>query len=512
VGRGDQQVKVRGFRIELGEIEGRLMQHPAVSEAVVISKEFGPDDKRLVAYIVPDQLRAGAISRQLRLEKEGRLESQSCYDLPNGVSVAHRNKSETDFLFSEIFQDQSYLRHGIRLDDGCCVFDVGANIGLFSLFVGLRYKGSTIYAFEPIPPVFETLSLNAEIYGLNAKLFQLAISDELKEAEFTYYPYASVLSSQHSGHVDAQQVVKSFLLNQQRLERGSVDTNNDKLIDELLSERLIKEGFTCTLKPLSDVIRENGVERIDLLKIDVEKSEMDVLKGIAEPDWPKIRQVVAEVHDIDGRLQQVVALLNERGFSVAIEQDESLEGTGLYLVYAVRQAARDLASESYPPKAERHEEEHWFSKAGLIRDLQTYAQEYLPNYMLPSMYVLLGALPCTPSGKLDRRALPEPEGSRIDRPRLHVSPRTPTEEAMAAIWGEVLRVENIGVYDDLFQMGGHSLLATQIVSRVRAAFDVDIPVMSVFERPTIAKLSELIEQLILEQVESLSIEEVRDLI
>ena len=84
--------------------------------------------------------------------------------MPNRLVVSHLNRNETDFTYKEIFEENAYFRHGVTLRDGDCVFDVGANIGLFSLYVGSKCLDAAIYAFEPLPPIFEILNLNAENY------------------------------------------------------------------------------------------------------------------------------------------------------------------------------------------------------------------------------------------------------------------------------------------------------------------------------------------------------------
>ncbi len=112
--------------------------------------------------------------------------------------------------------------------------------------------------------------------------------------------------------------------------------------------------------------------------------------------------------------------------------------------------------------------------------------------MIPAAFVTLDKLPLTPNGKLDRKALPAPTQRTA---ALYVAPRNPLEERLAQIWIELLKLEKAGVYDDFFESGGHSLLATRLVSRIRRAFDVEVPLRAVFEGPTIAALSRLVHAL-----------------
>ncbi len=115
--------------------------------------------------------------------------------------------------------------------------------------------------------------------------------------------------------------------------------------------------------------------------------------------------------------------------------------------------------------------------------LRAHLEQELPGYMVPAQLVVLAAMPLGPTGKIDRKALPDVEAD----PALdHVAPRDATEELLAGIWSEVLGVERVGVHDDFFALGGHSLLATQLVSRVRHAFGVEVPVRALFEAPTLA--------------------------
>ena len=141
----------------------------------------------------------------------------------------------------------------------------------------------------------------------------------------------------------------------------------------------------------------------------------------------------------------------------------------------------------------------------LVPALRSFLQEQLPQYMVPSAFVVLDALPLTPSGKVDRRVLPAPDRFMSASDEACVLPRTPAEESLAAIWCEVLELKQVGVHDDFFtDLGGHSLLATQLVSRVRDAFGIELPLRRLFETPTIAELAVAIEALLIESFEALT--------
>ncbi|HEX6288042.1 MAG TPA: amino acid adenylation domain-containing protein, partial [Herpetosiphonaceae bacterium] len=126
--------------------------------------------------------------------------------------------------------------------------------------------------------------------------------------------------------------------------------------------------------------------------------------------------------------------------------------------------------------------------------LHAYLARHLPAYMIPAAFVVLDALPKTPSGKLDRNALPAPGEDRPTVGDSLVAPRTPIEEIIAEVWAAVLKVRPIGVHDNFFTLGGHSLLATQAITRLRQIFDRDIPLRLLFEAPTIAELAPRLAQ------------------
>jgi len=479
LGRIDDQMKIRGFRIELGEIETTLGGCPGVQDAAVIAHKDMSGTPRLVAYVVPQQ--------SLTTMPGGR-----CYRLPNRLLVAHLNKNETDYLYREIFELQAYLSHGITVNDSDVVFDVGANIGLFTVFVNQICRRPRIYAFEPNPVVHEIASVNARAYGKDVKVLPWGLSSEDTTAELTFFEGFSLLSGFYTDAKKEKQVVKNYMINQHR--SGQADmTELIEQADKLLEDRFKARSFTALLRTLSSVIAEEKIDRIDLLKINVEKSEWHVLQGIKEEDWPKIRQIVLEV-DLREHLPPITALLDKHGYEYLLEQDALLDGTELCYLFAIRPSAeRRLIREQ--AAGEHLRPLPAFSDAGLSADnIRRHLRQHLPEYMIPSHFVLLDALPLTPTGKIDRKALPKPDMERSALENAYTGPRTPVEELLADIWCDVLGLEKVGVHDNFFELGGHSLLATQVMSRLRKVLQVEIPLRFLFEAPTPAGLATRIAQ------------------
>jgi len=253
----------------------------------------------------------------------------------------------------------------------------------------------------------------------------------------------------------------------------------------LLTQRLKSEPITCQFRTLSDVIHENVIERIDLLKIDVEKSELDVLSGIQDDDWQMIKQIVLEVHDTNGRLESVTTLLKSHEFELAVEQNALLKDTALYNVCALSPSRDKVSSRDTAGGTSSSEEPTWSSPSRLAGDLRRFLEHKLPDHMVPSSFVLVDSFPLTPSGKVDPAALPGPERDRPGVQQAYVAPGTATEEVLAGFWCEFLGLERVGTHDDFFDLGGHSLLATQVMSRIRKTFGIELQLRVLFDSPTI---------------------------
>ncbi|MDT5296241.1 MAG: hypothetical protein QOJ76_3121, partial [Acidobacteriota bacterium] len=492
LGRVDRQVKLRGYRVELGEIEAVLRRQPGVRDAAV---ELRGDSgvERLVAYVAGGQRSADPLS------------DVPVHTLADGRVVAHQNRNETDYLYEELFVKRTYFQHGVALPKaGAVVFDVGANIGLFTLLALDECRAARVYAFEPLAEVGRSLRANAAAHGGGrVKVFGYGLSDEEREEEFSYYPRYTMMSGQRA-YADAASevgVIERYLENE--LAGGSAEAG--ELLThsrELLEGRFEEQRETCRLRRLSEVIREEGVEWIDLLKVDVQRAELDVLRGLAEKDWEKVWQVVMEVHDgrgeaSEGRVEEITRLLEAKRFRVEAEQDELLEGTDRWNLYAVREGYEEALA-ARGEQALVASEAGWgaepAAEAGMgeAAELRARLQRELPDYMVPTAYVRLDALPLTRNGKVDYAALPDVEQTGADADAC-TGPRTPVEELLCGVWAGLLKLERVGIDENFFDLGGHSLLATQLVSRVREACGVEFSLRSLFERPTVEGLAGVVE-------------------
>ncbi|WP_327035381.1 non-ribosomal peptide synthetase [Micromonospora ureilytica] len=438
LGRLDDQVKIHGFRVEPGEVTAALRGHPEVADAAVVARDDDGHGDRLVAYVRP-----GGPPAAVDVDRIG------------GV-----NPHETRYLYDEIFVQQVYLRDGIVLRPGATVLDVGANIGMFSLFVHTVCPDATIHAFEPVPSVADVLRRNVAEFDVPATVHAVGLSRTAGEVSFTYYPGYSMMSG-HAAYADPDAevaVIKRFLANERDAGAQTRDVLLDR-VDELLAERFAGRELTVPVRPLSAVLDELAPERIDLLKIDVQRAEADVLAGLEDRHWPLIAQVAMEVHDApgtdtDGRLAALAATFEARGFQVVTRQDDLLAGTDRHTLHAVRpEYAADPRPAVVVPTG---------ATAGPLDERLTgWLADRLPAHLVPAAVVLLDELPLTRNGKLDRAALPAP---RLDRPRdgAAVAPADRAEEILVEAWREVLGVTSVGVTDTFFALGGDSIRSIQM--------------------------------------------------
>jgi 31-O-methyltransferase len=265
--------------------------------------------------------------------------------LPNKLVAEGTSRSETLLMFKEVFEQNIYTTCGIDLHEGSVVLDVGANIGMFALFLSQTLQEFTLYAFEPIPETFEMLRRNTTSLADKVKVFNLALADREGQAVFTYCPRRPSLSTCYPDELAKMWAdAKGDLMGTGGVRRGGgtsvwrwvSDPVRSLLVDKLIDYASVTRNRDCRLKRLSDFLTDQKIARVDLLKVDVEGSEWDVLRGVEELDWRKIRQVAMEVADIEGRAASISQWLRDRGYEVATKQYDWMINYEMTMLYARR--------------------------------------------------------------------------------------------------------------------------------------------------------------------------------
>ena len=243
-----------------------------------------------------------------------------------GQFVRHRDPSQLWFQIAEIAGAQTYLRHGVHLGPGDVVLDVGANVGVAAAFFITQCGVRLVHSLEPVAPVFEMLEETVKDLP-GCVPHRLGMGAAPGAVPITYYPDAAAMSGLYADPARDRALVRTALLN------AGLTPEEAEL---RLEGQWESETLTCELTTVSAFLAKEHLDRVDLLKIDVERAELDVLAGVELRDWPKIGQVAVEIHDEQGRCAQIEAMLTELGFRVATDQDAAMAGTSIRMLYAVR--------------------------------------------------------------------------------------------------------------------------------------------------------------------------------
>lgn len=231
--------------------------------------------------------------------------------------------SEVHFIYNEIFEERTYLKHGIELSDSSVIVDAGANVGLFSVFVKQEFPGARVLAFEPIPPIYEALRANLAARGIEGVETRRLALGRLPEAgvHFTFYPSLPGNSTRYPEQKKVGQ-----------------DLTVQQIGQEAVDQIMLGIDVEAEVERLSAVLAEWApTGPIDLLKIDVEGAEFEVMEGLDAADWARVQQVIIEVQDLEGRLDKITGMLDEQGFSVTVERAANLPEEFRYsMVYATR--------------------------------------------------------------------------------------------------------------------------------------------------------------------------------
>ncbi|HYN85682.1 MAG TPA: amino acid adenylation domain-containing protein [Pyrinomonadaceae bacterium] len=277
------------------------------------------------------------------------------------------------------------------------------------------------------------------------------------------------------------------------------------------------EGDAASLQTLRTLLQAEsadavGFARVPNARLRKERRAVELLAADGPPETAEgIRQALKELTETEGvEPQDLWELARGLPYEVELSWSRTDETGAFDVVFRRRQAggressvaraAVASSSMSSDAGASAPERKAWADYANnplqarygskLTPVLRGFAQERLPEHMVPSVFIFLDALPKTRTGKVDRKALPKPKSQRPETGQDYVAPRTELETLIAKVWQDVLKVDRVGVHDHFFNLGGHSLLATQVINRLREVCLVDLPLRGFFEAPTVAGLAE----------------------
>lgn len=556
LGRSDDQVKIRGYRVELGEIEIALRQHPDVQDAVVLAREDESGQKRLVAYLIPHSQSHNSTDQSLQ-KWQNVWDTAYSQETAPADPIFNTNGWNSSYTGQPIPAEEmrewvNAATSRIRALAPQRVLEIGCGTGLilFAIaphtqrYIGLDFSAVALEGVRRLLPRqnLAQVSLHRQTADNLAPFAREHLDTILLNSVTQHFPGPDYLLKV----IQAAQAIMPH----GRLFFGDVTPRNTRrafftsveeyktpgLPAEQLQERvaqalqrdpefLIDPAFFLALPQ-----HLSGVSHVEIhikhgrYPTEMTRFRYDVTLHLGEtptpfaPDvwqnWQDLEQLTAQLQSKppfvavkgigNGRLTTDNAIHPEDLWDLAYRHGYQLdlapEPSGLTIAGVFRYRA---SHPHLPPIA-------WNSLFDLSGPLTSYAnsplppapvsqsyraflQSRLPEHMLPVVYVSLPAFPLTPSGKVNRRALPVPDKQRplLDQP--YIPPDTPLQQQIAAIWRDVLRLDRVGLYDPFFELGGNSLLAQEVAAQIESATGKAMPAMRLFQFPTIADLAQHLE-------------------
>jgi amino acid adenylation domain-containing protein len=532
LGRVDEQVKIRGFRVELGEIESALARHPGVQECAVAAVEDA-GGARLVAYVVPAESAP---------ELWPSIGEYGLYD----EVMYHAMTEDED-------RNRSYRAAIQRLARDRVVVDIGTGADAYLARLCVEAGARRVYAIELLESSYRKAKALVESLGLADRIHLIhgnALEVELPEQVDLC---VSELIGMIGGSEGAAPILNSarrflkedgVMIPQRCLSRIAAVSLPDELAAHPRFTAMTRDYadriFAEIGHPFDVRVCVKNLTRAHLLSDSPVFEELDFRGPVPEEYTLPITLTVRKKARLDGfllwvnlepMLGDVIDTLEHRTnwlpvFFPAFDPGvEVVPGDTIHAVFEatlgadtvmpdyrirgrlVRQDGEEIPFEWASPCCGSSFQATPFYRAlfdnepdggsakpareALRRRLRSHLRETLPEYMVPSSFVLLERLPITASGKLDRRALPAPESARPEGTDAGVfsASRDAPEQQLTEVWEAVLGIRPIGVRDDFFELGGHSLLAVRLMSQIARSFGVKLPLATLVEAPTIEQLA-----------------------
>ena len=496
IGRKDNQVKVNGYRIELEEIEKTITNISGIKNCKVVPVA-GHNSNTLSAYVVKEEIVLGAY-KELPEEMQAKP-----FHLADGSLIYHQSDRQLGMLYKEIMEDGIYYKHDVFVPENGLVLDLGANVGGFSIDVSQRQPSTTVIAVEPIPQIFSALKKNFEYRQIKGRILNFGVSNKKESATFYYYPEMAGMSGRFADKETIVDAVENYISHDKKLlqhdanhrvgkEREAVASFYENMegsdeVKQYLTSLYKAEEVECQLTTVSDIIDELNIQKIDLLKLDVEKSECLVLEGIRPEHWSMIRHLAIEV-DGDHNLEIILKLLKEKEYTVNVDNlvlsDSTLPNEdNTYMLYATNPRHGILQNEG----AIKHI--HVPVNESAIRNL---AKQKLPDYMIPKDINFVPSIPLMANGKVDLVKLKNINPKKLTSKNLPKLTNK-TELKIYGIWCEVLKKENIPHHISIFEAGGNSIEIVLLHEKLQTAFSTNFSLVELFRNPTIPQQAKLVK-------------------
>jgi len=551
IGRTDEQVKVRGYRIEPSEIENVLSEQPGVRQAVVVAREDEPGQKRLVAYVVTDltteEKKAARLDPHNEIELWPSVAEYFVYDDALYYAMTHDERRNLSYRVA--------IDGTVR---GKVALDIGTGPDAILARICVEAGAKKVYAIELLEETYQKAKALISRLGLEERIELIhGDSTQVQLPEAVDICVSEIVGSiggcEGAGRIlsDARRFLRptgvmipcrsATLMAAARLPETLRSNPRFTVTPGYYAEKIFEQlGHPFDLRlcvknfPTDHMISGPAVfEDLDFNRVVSDEESHEISLTITEHStldgflvWLTLYTTPDEVIDIlksthswlpvffpvfypglevwPGDTIRAVCsrrLCAENG----INPDYQIEGR------VIRRYGDEVSFSYRSPhfqksfKATPFYQELFEGESAVRLEVQGVAQSSpvelrraverrLPGYMTPSAIVLLDRLPVTPNGKLDRQGLPNPDEIRPASDLIYVPPQTELEQTIAAVWEELLRVKPVSIHDNLFDLGAHSLMMVQASSRLQDLIQRELPVLKLFQYPTISALAAYLSQ------------------